>query len=264
MTTQTKKATAILAGSVVLASAAYALGSQAGDGGAIAKSAASGSASGNVANAGLTIGGDRGGRGFRRAGFGLDNLADRLGVSETALRDALRAIRQAQPTREEKRKEIASALTAALGVPTNKVTTALDQVRPDRDARRSLESRLAQALGIDAAKVRAAIDKLRGNRRRDGLDVLARELGVTTARLRTALRDLRPDRGDRRDRGGDRREELAKALGVTEDKLEEAVRKVRTDQMNAFATQLAQRLNISVDKVKDVLDDLPRFGRRHG
>ena len=42
------------------------------------------------------------------------------------------------------------------------------------------------------------------------------------------------------------------------------MRKVRTDRMDAFATQLAQRLNISVDKVKDVLDDLPRFGRRHG
>ena len=224
MTTQTKKATAILAGSVALASAAYALGSQAGDGGAIAKSSSAGSAngsvSGNVANAGLAIGGDRGWRGFRRGGFGLDSLADRLGVSETALRDALQAIRRAQPSREERRKEIASALAAALGVPADKVTAALDQVKPDRDARRSeFESRLAQALGIDAAKVRAAIDRLRGNGRRDGLDVLARELGVTTDRLRTALRDLRPDRGDRRDRRGDRREELAKALGVTEDKL---------------------------------------------
>jgi transcriptional regulator with XRE-family HTH domain len=269
MTTQTKKATAVLAGSVVLASAAYGLGSQAGDGGAIARESAA-----SATPAASTTDRDRGPRG----GFGLERLAERLGVSTTALRDALSEIRRSAPSRDERRARLVAALAAALNLSADRVSAALEQAFPDRDAHRdAFAAELARELGVDAAKLRAALDKLKDERRdgrrgdrRDRLaDALATELGVDADRVRDALRAVLGDRrdrhrGDRRDRRDDRRQALATALGVSEERLETALRAVRSDELDAFATQLAQKLSISADKVKDVLDDLPRRGRRHG
>jgi transcriptional regulator with XRE-family HTH domain len=286
MTTRTKKLAALLTAGVVLSSGAYALGSQSGDGGAVASgtkasSAASGTSSVSVSNGSATNGPGRGPRGARAfgRGFGLDDLADRLGVSEPALRDALRAIRDAR-TPEQRRTELVQALATALGKPAADVQRAVDAVLPDRgDRRADLSAAIARELGVDAAKVQAALDTLRRQRgdrdrsgpgrrgdRRDALvDAIASSTGADAARVRAALdKVLAANRPDRRDRRGDARQRLATALGVTTDQLETALDKVRTDQRNAFATALAQRLNIDVQKVQDALQDLPRRGgRRH-
>src|SRR3954470_10138927 len=94
MKTRTKKLATLLTVGVVLSSGAYALGSQAGNGGALASgSNASGSGSGSAANVSVNRNSTRPGRpGFRR-GPGLGDLATKLGVSEAALEDALKAIR---------------------------------------------------------------------------------------------------------------------------------------------------------------------------
>jgi hypothetical protein len=281
MTTRTKKLATLLTAGVALSSGAYALGSQSGDGGAVAAATKSSGAATSAANRSVSTGRDRGpngARGFgRRGGFGLDGLASRLGVSETALRDALRAIRDAK-TPEQRRTELVQALAAALNKPAADVQRTVDSVLPDRDDRKAdLAAAIARELGVDAAKVQSAFDTLLQNRDRDGrrgvrrdalVDAIASATGADAARVRAALdkvRDAnRPRRGDRRDRRDDGRQRLATALGVSTDQLQTALEKVRTDQRNAFATALAQRLNIDVQKVQDVLQDLPRRGRRRG
>jgi transcriptional regulator with XRE-family HTH domain len=279
MSTRTKKLATLLTVAVVLSSGAYAHGSQAGDGGALAdsgSSASSASTSASGSASGTAVSDRRGlrrGGGFR-LGFGLDNLASRLGVSTTALQDALKAIRDSK-TPEQRRTEFIQALAAALGKPADQVTSAVNSVLPDRGARKDeFAAALAKALGVDVAKVQAGLDKarqdLRGDRdRRSGrpffgdtiVGDIAAATGADAAKVRSALQSLRPDRGDRRD---DVRQKLATALGVTTDQLQAAIDKVETDKRNAFATALAQRLNIDVQKVQDVLKDLPRFGVRHG
>jgi hypothetical protein len=288
MTTKTKKLATLLTVAVVLSSGAYALGTQTGDGGAIASS---GSASANTSGTTTTHRGFRGGPG--RAGFA--DLAQKLGVSTTALENALEAIRD-EKTFDQRRTEITNALAAALGKPAADVTKALDSVLPDRprDRRRGdVAAALAKALGVDQAKVQAGLDKARqdlgkdrgnGNRRFDRgafedtiVNDIASATGVDAAKVRSALQDLRPDRGARRDRHGARddiRQKLATALGVTTDQLQTAIEKVATDQRDAFATELAQKLNIDAAKVKDALPDFrggpgPGFGfgfggRHHG
>jgi energy-converting hydrogenase A subunit M len=281
MTTRTKKLAALVTAAIVLASGAYALGSQSGDGGALASGSANSSGRSGGSATSQPVNGARGGRPFgRRGDFGLDALATRLGVSTTALRDALQAIRSSK-TPEQRRQELIQALATALGKPADQVTSAIDSVLPDRGARRDdFAAALARELGVDTAKVQAALDKLRSDfrngrrdRDRNGADrrtavanALATELGVDAARVRAALDKLKPARSDRRDRRDDVRQRLATALGVTTDQLETAFDKVRTDARNAFATELAQRLNIDVQKVRDALADLPGrgFGRRHG
>jgi protein-disulfide isomerase-like protein with CxxC motif len=142
---------------------------------------------------------------------------------------------------------------------------------------------LAKALGVDQAKVQAGLDKARqdlGNgprdrnrdgRRGDRLDTVVNDVaaatGVDAAKVRSALQSLRPNRGDRRDRRGARddiRQKLATALGVTPAALDAALEKVRTQERDAFATELAQKLNIDPQKVKDALPDVRGPGRRHG
>jgi len=280
MTTRRKQLATLLTAGVALSSGAYALGSQAGDGGAAAAGAKSSTAVTSAATVSGTTGrnrGPNGARGFgRRGDGGLETLAGRLGVSETALRDALQAIR-ASKTREQRRAELVRALAAALDKPAADVQRAVDSVLPDRDDRKAdLAAAIARELGVDAAKVQSAFDTLRNRGRdRDGrrggrrdalVDAIASATGADAARVRAALDTVRDanrrDRPDRRDRRDDVRQRLAGALGVTADQLQTALDKVRTDQRNAFATALARRLNIDVQKVQDVLKDLPRKGRR--
>src|SRR5690349_7761534 len=106
MTTRTKQLATLATAAAVLSTGAYALGTQAGDGGALA-SGSRVSAAGNSASAAGAAGAIavsdkngtthvrafRGGPGGPGRGFGLDNFAQRLGVSTTALQTALKAIR---------------------------------------------------------------------------------------------------------------------------------------------------------------------------
>jgi Clp amino terminal domain, pathogenicity island component len=285
MKTRTKQLAILLLAGVVLSSGAYALGSQSGGGGALASganaSAASGSGATNVA--------DRQGpgtvRGVRRGArdFGLDALAQKIGVSTTALRDALQAMRQAK-TPQQRRTEAIQALATALGKPVDQVTSAVNSVLPDRGIRGrrfadDFAAALAKALGVDQAKVQAGLDKARqdlqgrrgnGNGRRDRgafgdtiVNDIASATGVDAAKVRSALQGLRPDRGQRRDRRDDIRQKLATALGVTTAQLDAAFDKVRTQARDQFATDLAQRLGVDAQKVKDALASLPGPGRRH-
>jgi hypothetical protein len=292
MNTRTKKLATLLGVGVVLSLGAYTLGTQAGGGGALASgSNASASGSGSAQSAGKVAFDRRGpgGRaGFRRGGFGLDNLATKLGVSQTALENALKAIRD-EKTPAQRRTELTQAFATALGKTPDQVTAALNSVlpnKPDR-ARGDFAAALAKALGVDTAKVQAGLDKARqdfrngngnGNRDRRGfrgsIDTVVNDIasatGVDAAKVRSALQSLRPNRADRRDRGDDIRQKLATALGVTTAQLDDAFKKVATQARDQFATELAQKLNIDPQKVKDALPDFGGFGgfgfggRRHG
>jgi len=292
MKTRTKKLATLVTVGVVLSTGAYALGSQAGDAGALASgsnASASGSGSGGGATSNVAVRrGDR--TGFRGGpGPGLGDLATKLGVSETALRTALEAVRDSK-TPEQRRTELTQALATALGKPADQVTSALISVLPDKPGRRTVRSDLttdlAKALGVDAAKVQAGLDKARqdfrngnGNRGRRGfragfdavVNDIASATGVDAAKVRSALQGLRPKPGPRRERRDARdeiRRKLATALGVTTAQLDAAFDKVRTQARDEFATELAQKLNIDPQKVKDALPDRGGFafgfGRRHG
>src|SRR4051812_24741677 len=134
MTTRTKKLATLLTVGVVLSTGAYALGSQAGDGGALASgSNASTSGSGTGTGSASNVSVSRGGPGFR-GGAGLDDLATKLGVSETALRTALEAVRDSKPP-DQRRAELTQALATALGKPADQVTSALNSVLPQKTDR---------------------------------------------------------------------------------------------------------------------------------
>src|SRR3954452_1363690 len=290
MNTRTKKLAVLLGVGVVLSSGAYALGTQSGDGGALA-SGSNASASGAAPAKGTVVVSGRAGPGRPgfRGGAGLGDLATKLGVSETALRTALEAVRDSK-TPEQRRTELTQALATALGKPADQVTSALSSVLPDKPGRRTVRSDLttdlAKALGVDAAKVQAGLDKARqdfrngnGNRGRRGfragfdavVNDIASATGVDAAKVRSALQGLRPKPGPRRERRDARdeiRRKLATALGVTTAQLDAAFDKVRTQARDEFATELAQKLNIDPQKVKDALPDRGGFafgfGRRHG
>jgi ClpA/ClpB-like protein len=308
MTTRTKQLATLLAVAVVLSSGAYALGSQAGGGGALASSGSGSSgASGSTAQGATNIAATgsathrtfRGGPGRRGFGPDFSALAQKLGVSTTALQNALKAIRD-EKTPAQRRTDAINAFAAALGKPADQVSKALDSVLPDRgqgpggpgrdDHRGDFAAALAKALGVDQAKVQAGLDKARqdlqksapnpGNGRRFDrgafedtvVNDIASATGVDAAKVRSALQGLRPGPGVRRDRhdaGDDIRQKLATALGVTTAQLDAAFQKVATQARDQFATELAQKLNIDPQKVKDALPDVRGgfafgFGHRHG
>lgn len=261
--TKRKQTTAFaLAGAVALASGAYALGTQADDGSAEAAKTASGQARDEV-RFGHGFGPGRPGAPGARPRF--EGLADRLGVDEDKLREALEDIAA------DRKDDFAQRLADALNVDRAKVEQALENVRPERPARphvrapRALAAALAKELGISTSKVRAALEQRRGHPGDPG--DLADDLGVSEERLREAFQavfdELRP-RLPRRP-GLDN---LAKELGVTQAQLDAAFDKLREehdDPRDEFANELADRLGLDVAKVQDALDDLrpPGFGRRH-
>jgi transcriptional regulator with XRE-family HTH domain len=258
------KQTTVLAltGAVALASGAYALGSQAGDGSAEAAKTSSGQARDEV-RFGHGFGPGRlGGPGLRP---GFEDLADRLGVDEADLREAL------DDMAAERKADLAQRLADALNIDRAKVEQAFENVRPERPARprvrrpQALAAALAKELGLSTAKVRAALEKRRGHPGDPG--DLADDLGVSEEKLREAFHavfdKLRP-----RLPGRPGLDNLAKELGVTQAQLEAAFEKLRAerdDRRDEFAKELADRLNIDVTKVQDALDDLhpPDFGRHH-
>jgi DNA-binding transcriptional MerR regulator len=250
MTRGKQTAAIAVAGAVALASGAYALGTQADDGSAVAAKNSSGTA--------RAYGPPRGGPPR------LDALADRLGVDEAKLRSALEDIAKAH------RDDFAQKLADALGIPRAKVDAAFAKLRaqrPKHDERhRDFAQALASKLGLSLAKVQAALDKQRD--RHHDPQALADALGVSAAKLRQAFADLwRGHRRHERFRGpGPRGDALAKALGVTPAQLRAAFEKLRAahdDLRDTFAAELAQRLNLDPAKVKAALDDMAPFGRRH-
>ncbi|HEX5781737.1 MAG TPA: Clp protease N-terminal domain-containing protein [Solirubrobacteraceae bacterium] len=237
--TSGKRTTAFaLAGAIALASGAYALGNEAGDGSAEA-------AKGDQVRHGHGFG-PPGRPGFRP---GFDDLADRLGVEETALREALEGIA------DERKAQFAQRLADALNIDRAKVEEAFENLRPERPHMRrprGLPAALAKELGLSTAKVRAALEQ--GRR---GPGELADALGVSEERLREAFHAVigKPRRLHRPGLSN-----LADELGVTQAQLDEAFEELRDD----FTQQLADRLNLDVAKVEEALEATPRFGGRRG
>ena len=275
MTPRTRKTAAALAGALVLASGAYAIGSQSGDGAALA----GGTSGASPRSAGHGAPGRPSLRDRRRA---LADVAQRLGVSEAKLVAALEKLRDQRKTGyDELRAAFAKSLAAELGIPEARVQSALDKRAGNRKLRRdgrrgdlrdAFADELATKLGVTKAKVRAALDDLRAGGRPD-LAALATRLGVTEAKLRAALRGLRPGHGrggpDRHGDRGERLGALARDLGVSEAKLRAALERVRDDfktqraeVLDEYAADLAKELGISKAKVDDVIDALGHHGRR--
>lgn len=262
-----------LGGGVALASAAFAIGSQAGGGSAVAGTATT-TAAQTTAAATQPIHAGRGpGGGPGRAAF-LADAAKRLGVTEAKLEAALEDLR---PERKD-RDGHAADLARILELDEAKVRAALEKVRPERGPRGhgpdGLIAELAQDLKLDEAKVRAAVEKVKPERPQPGqrpdrdafLTALAKELGVEVAKVRESLADHRHGPGERGHRrggpGGPASDELAKELGVSAETLENAFETLHEQKRAEFAKQLAAKLSISPDKVEEVLSELPHRGRR--
>jgi len=283
MTPRTKKTAAALSGALVLASGAYALGSQAGGGSALA-----GTPNAARQPAGYGFGAGPGRAGHFRGGprQALADAAKQLGVSEDKLMAALRKLRgDKRAELDDVRAAFAKSLAAELGIPEAKVEAALDKRMDERKGKRELRrdgrrgdfrnafaDQLARQLGIDKAKVRSALDEVHKTRGPQDLGDLATKLGVTEAKLRNALQSLRPGPG-RPPKGPDRREEklnaLAKDLGVSQSKLQAALKDIRDDfkadrdrAIDGFAADLAKELGVSKAKVDAVIDSLGHHGRR--
>jgi hypothetical protein len=157
MTNRKTKTAIALTGAVALASGAYALGSQAGDG---AANAAAGD-KGDDARP-LVVHAFRGG-GPPGAAFGLDNLADKLGVDESDLEEALRDVRPDLPGPPKPPGDFAEILADELGIEQSRVEDALERVR-ERTEKEMQErhdefaERLADRLNLDPDKVKDALD----------------------------------------------------------------------------------------------------------
>src|SRR5215218_2870088 len=224
MTPRTKKTVAALGGALVLASGAYALGSQAGDGAALA--------GGTTTSARQPAAGPRG------PGHDLSDAAARLGVTEAKLRAALEDLRPDR--RDDRHADLAAALAKELGLSTAKVQTALEKQHGERKLDR---------------------DDRRADRRDEFAQALARKLGVAESKVRSALEATRPDgrRGGRPDLGV-----LATAIGVSQAKLTTAFENIRDEMEKqhearraAFVKQLAAKLGVSEAKVEEVVGDGP-------
>lgn len=291
MTPRTKKTAAALSGALVLASGAYALGSQTGDGQALAGQNANASRQGGY---GFGHGpGHPGKAGFRGGPHpDLADAAKKLGVSEDKLLAALKKLRDDRKGKiDDLRDVFEKALAKQLGIPESKVDAVLAKRGPDKklrrdghrgDMRAAFAKQLAAKLGITEAKVRSVLDDQHKVGPAD-LSALATKLGVSEAKLRDALQSLRPGPGvgghgfrgpgkpgfDRRGARDEKLGVLAKDLGVSQAKLKTALKAIRDDlkaqrdkAIDGFATDLAKELGVSKSKVDDVIDSLGHHGRR--
>jgi Clp amino terminal domain, pathogenicity island component len=269
----------VVGGALAIASVGYGLGTQAGDGTAIADNASTeqdGSAPDR--HGGAPPGFERG------APPGIDTLATKLGVKQSDLMKALRDFHDQNDA--NRRDDLSAALADALGVSSDRVKSAFDTLRRRGEDR--FAARLADALGVDTAKVRAALEKLQGDRPRspgDFAQSLAGELGLDASDVQSALMKIRPFPGPGRgapgpggplpDRGapgpgpggpGFHRDQaaplkpLAKALGVSRADLRRAFRELRAgaedhfkQERQALAKFLADRFDLDVTEVQDAL-----------
>jgi len=189
----TKKYALALTGAVVLASGAFAVGTQAGDGVAVA---------GGAGDRMAMDGPHRGGPFGRQGGAGLQTLADRLGVDAEKLRTALEKVRP-QRRSGDRKGELTAALATGLKVPEGRVKAALDRVRPDRprEGRRgeggkprrgAFAANLARELDVETPAVQAILKKQREARRDALVTRLAGELGIPAEKVKEALPAARP------------------------------------------------------------------------
>ena len=154
MTNRKQKTAAVLAGAVALASGAYALGSQT-DGSAVAAGDRPVHFRGGPPGFGHGPGGPD--------GFGLDRMADRLGVEPSELREALEDVRGDIDPPREIRGDFAADLAKELGTTEAKVEAALERIRTRHEAemekrRDAFAEELAKRLNLDAAKVKEALE----------------------------------------------------------------------------------------------------------
>ena len=175
----------VVGGALAIASAAYGLGTQAGDGNAIAENSQSG---------------ERGARVMveRRGPCGFTGLADDLGVDQSKLEDALRDFGEGQA--DDMHAGFARDLASALGVSSGKVSAALDKLHQQR------KDRFDDHMGPrDLPPPPGGARFHFGPPLRD----LAKELGVTRSELRKALGEVGQKAGDRFE---EHRKELAEFL----------------------------------------------------
>lgn len=254
----------VVGGALAIASVGYGLGTQAGDGTAIAD---------NTATEQDGSGAERGGAPplpFERgAPPGLSALADKLGVEQTALMQALRDYHDQNDA--DRRDEFAAKLAKALGISSAKVKTAFDGVHAKHEDR--FATKLANALGVDAAKVKAALETVKDDRPDspgDFAQQLADELGLDASDVQAALMKIGPFGGPgphapgrgHHDRALPLRQ-LARALGVSRADLRDAFRQLRAgvehdskQEQEALAKFLADRFNLDLSKVQDALADV--------
>jgi hypothetical protein len=254
---QSKRRTTIIVvgGALAVASVGYGLGTQVGDGAAIA---------------GSEQGSDSEPRRGAPPGFGemgqppgFRSLAHKLGVSTSELARAFRAFHESEEA--GRRDDFAAALAKALGISTEKVTGAFEQLHQQHETR--FAARLAEALNVDADKVKAALDKLKADtpgHPEDFAQALADELGVGVTDVRRALFEARPDRGGMHREHAMPLRRLASALGVSRAELRTALGQLRPDADNlrdghtqALAKFLADRFDLSTDDVAKALEQLP-------
>jgi biotin operon repressor len=272
----------VVGGALAIASVGYGLGTQAGDGTAIAD---------NATTEQDGSGGERGGAPplpFERgAPPGLSVLAGKLGVEQTALMQALRDYHDQNDA--DRRDEFAAKLADALGISSAKVKSAFDGLHAKHENR--FAAKLADALGVDAAKVKAALETLKGDRPDspgDFAQQLADELGVDASDVQSAMARIRPFGRPGLDgpgldgpgRGAPGREhhehamplrQLARALGVSRADLRDAFRELRAGAENdmkqerqALAKFLADRFDLDQSKVEDALTAAaPPLGSPH-
>jgi hypothetical protein len=269
MSSRLSKAAVAVAAATALAGAAFALGSQS-DGSAVAAGTTKRAAPGPWS---MRAHGDRNFHGGPAKG--LAAIAKKLGVTQVALRNALRAVVPSPPTDGG---ELATALAQALGVPQSKVTAAFAAIRAQAQKgphEALLPAALASQLGVSTAKVKRALRQAFQTQMRAHEDAeaaaFASAFGVTRAQAATALDTLRGSAGHPPFQRGDVVAAFAKAFGVTDAQARAALKKLRaqreqqaTDARNASADKLAAKLGISAAKVRAALADLPPFFALHG
>jgi hypothetical protein len=148
MSNRKQKTAIALTGAVALASGAYALGTQAGDGTAAADDPARPAVPAIRAH-------------LHGARPGLDNLADRLGVEESELREALEDVRPQLPRPD--RGNFAESLAKELGIDESEVEAALERLRDKAEqefeqSRDDFAQRLADRLNVDVDEVKDALE----------------------------------------------------------------------------------------------------------
>ena len=246
----------VVGGALAIASVGYGLGTQAGDGNAIADSMSQDGGS-QERHLGPGVAFERG------APPGFSALATKLGVDADKLAQAMRDFHESQEA--DQRDEFTNKLAKALGISSAKVKSALDGLHQRSEDR--FAGRLADALGVDADSVKAALEKLKDNgpvRFGDFAQKLADDLNLDVSDVRAALIKVRPfheeRRGERHGHDAAPLRQLATALGVSRADLRAAFRELGSGAENGWAEQqkelarfLADRFNLDVNKVSDAL-----------